>query len=334
MVEHRSASGNFEVAFDLETGTLRWTCKDPARGVDVIVRTGFGTLDPAVMAHVADLQAAVASPTDASPSAAASVAVLARRAYGALDYLAPRLVAMAHWTVAERELTNFTYALSDRNRGHLAHLVARATGAPLSQIRALMTELDEDAVLIEDLKARSGNAADPLAFAATPRFGRRIGWYVLTRLTKPGLVVEAGVDKGLGSALLCRALERNAAEGRLGEYLGIDINPAAGFLLGGAWSRWGQIAVGDSLEVLAGLGRPVDLFISDSDHSPEFEAKEYRAVAPHLSARAIVIADNAHSSDALMAFAEATGRPFLYLREEPEAHWYPGASIALALPPV
>jgi len=334
MSDYRSNSGNFSVSFDLDSDTLVWTCRDPGRGVDVTVRTGFGALGAGDAANVAELQAAASTAEPKAPAAVASLAVLARRAYGALDYVAPRLVAMARWTLSDREVSNYTYALTDRNRRHLSHLISQATGASLDKIRDLIAELDRDEELIGDLEARSRSAADAWAFAGTPRFGRRVAWYVLTRLTKPRLVVEAGIDKGLGSSLLCRALDRNAEDGHPGEYLGIDINPAAGSLLGGPWSQWGRLEIGDSIDVLRRLDRSIDLFISDSDHSPDFEAGEYSAASPHLSPQAIIIADNAHASDALMDFAEATRRPFLFLREEPAAHWYPGASIALALPPI
>jgi hypothetical protein len=69
------------------------------------------------------------------------------------------------------------------------------------------------------------------------------------------------------------------------------------------------------------------LFINDSDHSAEYEGREYRVIAPKLSAQAIIVGDNAHVTDELMKFSREIDRQFLFLREEPVNHWYLGAGI-------
>ena len=91
-----------------------------------------------------------------------------------------------------------------------------------------------------------------------------------------------------------------------------------------------MILYGDSIESLAKLDESIDLFINDSDHSAEYEALEYRTIAPKLSERAIIIADNAHVTDELMRFSRASGRRFMFFREEPADHWYLGAGIGLS----
>ena len=40
-----------------------------------------------------------------------------------------------------------------------------------------------------------------------------IGWYSLIRATRPKIVIETGVDRGLGTAVIAAALKRNAEEG-------------------------------------------------------------------------------------------------------------------------
>ena len=87
---------------------------------------------------------------------------------------------------------------------------------------------------------------------------------------------------------------------------------------------------GDSITSLAKLETAIDLFINDSDHSVEYEMREYEAVAAKLAHHAIVIGDNAHFSDKLIDFAERSGRDFLFFHEEPDRHWYPGAGIGVA----
>ena len=87
---------------------------------------------------------------------------------------------------------------------------------------------------------------------------------------------------------------------------------------------------GDSIESLRRLPETIDLFINDSDHSAEYEAGEYAAIAEKLSHDAIVLGDNSHVTDKLALFARQTGRQFLYFREQPKGHWYPGTGIGIA----
>ena len=56
---------------------------------------------------------------------------------------------------------------------------------------------------------------------------------------------------------------------------------------------------GDSLETLNLFDGLIDLFINDSDHSTEYEAKGYNAIANKLSENAIILGDNSHCSDKL-----------------------------------
>ncbi len=86
----------------------------------------------------------------------------------------------------------------------------------------------------------------------------------------------------------------------------------------------------DSLKALRELSVPVDLFIHDSDHNPDFEAAEYRAVRPKLAPDALVLSDNAEHTDELLKFASATQRRFLFFCERPKAHWWPGEGIGVA----
>ena len=78
-------------------------------------------------------------------------------------------------------------------------------------------------------------------------FGRRLGWYAFARTMKPKIIVETGVDKGIGSVLLCSALLKNKEEGFEGRFFGTDINPEAGYLLNGKYAEVGKILYGDSI---------------------------------------------------------------------------------------
>ncbi len=54
-----------------------------------------------------------------------------------------------------------------------------------------------------------------------------------------------------------------------------------------------EIAYGTSLSYLENLSQTVDLFIHDSDHSPDYEMKEYELVRDKLSPDGVLVSDNA-----------------------------------------
>jgi predicted O-methyltransferase YrrM len=257
--------------------------------------------------------------------------VAAWRARIALRHVASEARLAWRWWRDSREVTNFTYELTARNLEQLAAFLACASGAEIARVQQLMRELDEDEVLHAHVRRATLASPDLHHADAFARYGRRIGWYVLARLFRPRLVVETGVDKGLGGCVISAALLRNSAEGSPGRYVGIDHNPQAGWLLKGPFAAVGSVVWGDSLAELARL-ECIDLLIHDSNHAPAHEAREYEVAAPRLSDGALVISDNAHASEALWNFALKTKRRYLYFAEEPRDHWYRGAGIGLALP--
>ena len=167
---------------------------------------------------------------------------------------------------------------------------------------------------------------------STARYGRRIAWYIILRALKPSVVVETGIDKGLGSLVLTAALKRNTDEGFPGYYYGTDINPEAGVLFDGVYREFGEVLYGDSIESLRKFSKPIGVFISDSDHSQAYEQKEYEIVSKLLLPQSIIVSDNAHGTTKLLEFARQTGREFLFIPEVPENHWYPGAGVGIAFP--
>ncbi|MGD0497262.1 MAG: class I SAM-dependent methyltransferase [Bryobacteraceae bacterium] len=211
----------------------------------------------------------------------------------------------------------------------MASALALVTGQPVEAVARFLQEPARDRALQEHIpetvKAsgfRSGS--DPI-----PRFGKRLGWYALARCLKPSVIVETGVDKGLGSVLLCSALLRNLEEGYPGQYYGTDIDRQAGYLLRGRYASVGKILYGDSIESLRAMTDVIDLFVNDSDHSADYELAEYRTIAEKLSERSIIIGDNAHCCDSLWKFSLESNREFLFFAEEPADHWYPGGGLAI-----
>ncbi|NIA72419.1 class I SAM-dependent methyltransferase [Pelagibius litoralis] len=256
--------------------------------------------------------------------------VFVKRAILISRFYWPRLKTGARWLLHSRETTNHTYCLTARNKEHLAFALSIATGSSPATVRQYFSEIETDAALrsfIADQIRQSPhrNKADPEA-----RYGRRLVWYAAARILKPTTIVETGVDKGLGSVVLCAALRRNAIEGHPGRYFGTDINPEAGYLLQPPYSEVGTILYGDSIESLTKLTDSIGLFVNDSDHSQDYERREYECIESRLSGDSLIIGDNAHATDTLANFSEERGRQFLFAGEQPVNHWYPGAGVGLS----
>ncbi len=236
------------------------------------------------------------------------------------------------WLAQSKEETNFTYSLSEMNLQYLAHTLAVVARTTPELVRLYIDELLDDRELADFIISKTRESAYRNVSDARAGYAKRLGWYALVRLLKPRVVVETGVDKGLGSITLCRGLMRNATEGHPGRYIGTDINPEAGWLLQGAYAAFGEVRVGDSIATLEAMTETVDLFINDSDHSEDYEAREYEVISPRLSPEGIILGDNAHVTSKLAEFSTRQERSFLFFKEEPLDHWYPGAGIGFSFP--
>jgi predicted O-methyltransferase YrrM len=228
------------------------------------------------------------------------------------------------YVLLDPEPDNFTYELA--NEPELAAWVARVAGREAAEVNEVLAEARGDQVLRRRLRAATAHRwwwSKP-----EPPFGKRLGWYALARLGKPALIVETGVDDGLGSLLLLRALERNALEGAGGRLVSFDVNPAAGWLAG-ADPRW-ELRIEssrDGLQEVLKRSEGVGLFIHDSLHTYENERWELRTVAPHLTSEGVLISDNVHVTRALAECCDEFGLEYHELVERPSGHFYPGGAL-------
>ncbi len=234
------------------------------------------------------------------------------------------------WLVYSRETTNFTYPLEPTNKRYLASLIADVINIEFEEVESYINEIEKHRELKEHIASMTASSEFAVFADHKVEFGRRVGWYAFARALKPKVIVETGVDKGLGACVLTAALKKNSEEGYQGEYIGTDINPNAGYLLSGEFAEYGHIIYGDSIESLKSLDRTIDLFINDSDHSKEYEGREYETIRSKLSSRSVMLGDNSHCSDKLLLFSLETGRHFLFFQEKPFSHWYPGAGIGIS----
>jgi hypothetical protein len=229
------------------------------------------------------------------------------------------------WLIQGRETTNFTYDLDALNRDQLCWFVSAVSGAPIGYVRAWIQELEEDNHLFDHLTRRLSSNPRRRICAKEPHWARRCGWYALVRATQPDRVVETGTHLGLGSCVIAAALLRNG-HGRLTT---IDIDPEAGYLVGDPWATVVDRRTGSSIDIIAEL-TDVDMFLHDSLHTYEYESNELAAVESNLHAGAIILSDNAHESSALSDWAEQTDRHYLFFKEQPANHWWPGDGIGAA----
>jgi hypothetical protein len=255
---------------------------------------------------------------------------LQRSKYAFADVMLPDVLRTLRWLFTSRETTNLTYDLETMNRQFLAAFLAHVSHTPRAQVLAYFDEVTQDEELLRHY--RETRQRSPFAFITDPeiRLGRRLLWYAAVRIMKPAVVVETGVDKGLGSLILCAALLRNVAEGRPGRYFGTDIKPDAGYLLGGKYAQVGTILYGDSIESLKKLPETIDLFISDSEHDPRYEAREYDTISGKLAGRFLVVSDQGTNS--LMEAADRQGWTFLTFRERSTGSVLQGADFGVAFP--
>jgi hypothetical protein len=248
----------------------------------------------------------------------------------ATSYFNKKYLLILKWMFTSKEDTNFTYNLEHKNLNELYKLIETVFNIDFYKIEKYSEELlnnyEIKTYLLKKIKSSNyKNFADDQIM-----FSRRIGWYIIARILKPKIIVETGVDKGLGSVILAEALIKNKSEGFNGKYYGTDINLKAGYLFDEIYSEMGQILYGDSIESLKNFNQKIDLFINDSDHSAEYEKNEYLTIKNKLTPNAIILGDNSHSTDELLNFSIINKRNFVLFNEKPKNHWYPGGGIGIS----
>jgi predicted O-methyltransferase YrrM len=253
---------------------------------------------------------------------------LLRTRIAIVESLIPHATDTLRWLFGSLETANLTYNLETPNQQFLAANVAFLTGRSRNEIIGLFKEASDDPEVRATYSAT--RAASPQGFICDPdiRLARRKVWYALARLLRPRVIVETGVDKGLGSLILCAALRRNTAEGYPGRYYGTDIKPGAGWLLADSYRDFGEILIGDSIESLQSLDGPIDMLIADSCHDPQYEAREYAVAKSKLASSFLVISDQGTTT--LMEAADTYGWRFFSLRERATRTILEGTDFGLA----
>ncbi|MGF7079865.1 class I SAM-dependent methyltransferase [Mucilaginibacter sp. UYCu711] len=255
-----------------------------------------------------------------------------RRLKFATSYYNDKYILIFNWLFSSNENTNFTFNLTKTNLEYLANFISVITKKSYDECFNVLMEPQADAELIDYVLKKIENLPYEEKRVADKKveFGKRLGWYAFVRILKPEVIVETGVDKGLGSVLLCSALKKNSEEGFPGRFYGTDLRPEAGYLLDGIYKNFGEIIYGDSIESLKKMDFNIDIFINDSDHSADYEAREYETIKEKISEKSIILGDNSHVTSKLSDFSIKQKRNFLFFDEKPEEHWYPGGGIGVS----
>jgi Methyltransferase domain len=243
-------------------------------------------------------------------------------------FLQGRWRASGRYLLRGKELSNFTYEIE--NADEIDSFLAAALDCPELVVAEARAEIEADTLFLEQLAAKLARRRDR---EALPMLGRRVGWYCVVRIQKPGVVVETGTRDGLGSAVIARALERNRDEGFAGQLLTFDVAEGSGWLVPDQMRASVKISMGDTAETMppALAEEQVGVFIHDSLHTYEHERLELEIAYAHRASRIVLISDNSHSSTALSDFAREHDGSYAFFRERPLDHFYPGGGIGISV---
>jgi hypothetical protein len=235
---------------------------------------------------------------------------------------------IAKFVLLDPETHSYSFELD--NKGELADFSASLLGIEPSSAAAYLAEVDADPELGQRLRRRTLWRID--AKWRMP-LGNRLLWYVIARAAKPRLTVEAGVFDGLGSLMLLRALERNAAEGVDGRLLSIDLDRTAGWLVPERLRQRWELVYGDILEDLEPAlgGRAVDLFIHDSVHTERFQRFEFELALRHAGRRLHVVDSSGLELPILRELCAERGGRHEYFLERPARHFYRPSGTGVAV---
>jgi Methyltransferase domain len=232
------------------------------------------------------------------------------------------------YILLDPEVESYTYRVANVD-GMLA-TIAEATGAPIDQLRGYVIEADTDPELGEHLARRLRWRFD---VKRRPGLANRLGWYVLIRVIRPRLIVETGIYNGFGSLTLLRALERNAADGTLGELISFDSSELAGtFVDRRRYPGW-QHVVGRTIDVFEDTlaGREIGALFQDSDHSGAVQALEFGAALAHPEPTLLLVDASGGQSPVLEELSRQRGGDYRRVQLGASDHWYQRGELTFAM---
>jgi hypothetical protein len=223
------------------------------------------------------------------------------------------------------ELGDHSFDITDQ-RG-MAEFIAGALSLPVEDALAALEEAGTD----EQLRLDYARLRRISLVSRRMRLSQRTLWWAIVRLRRPALVVETGVWYGLGSAVILRALELNAAEGHEGRLISFDPDPTGGWLvprrLEPRW-QWVKASSDDALEATL-FGHEVDLFIHDTPSNYERERYEFQVALRHAAPGAVLLTSNGRNTPALEEICAAEDLPYHHYPYVAERHFYVTRGLSL-----
>lgn len=248
----------------------------------------------------------------------------ALREFGVDPVREPRTA--ARFVLLDPELDNFTYELE--NEHELAAWLGAGLGIEEDRASAFIDELRADRHLHAELERLTRRRLD---VKTRPEFGSRLAYYAIIRATRPELVVEAGVQDGLGTVTMLQALERNAEEGAPGRLKSFDVLPGSGWLVPERLRRHWELVVGSTWDTFepALAGERIGLLVHDGENTHESECFEFRLAIAQAADRLVMLTSRADTGG-LRDVAREAGLDYHEFEERPR-HFYPGSPQGLAV---
>ena len=226
-----------------------------------------------------------------------------------------------------REVSNYTYEIA--NVDEMVSLLADALGSDAERVSGLVEELHNDGELREALVAglRTNPRRDHEA-----RYGKRAIDYCIIRIRKPRMVVELGTHDGLGTAVMLRALQRNAAEGDDGRVITCDTAEEAGWLVPENLRDRMTFHVGDAREIVERAAQEHGVDYLNCDIGPHWEGKAevYEGLCRDARGEFVIRTEVLDDTSALPEIARRHGARYVSFKERPERHFWPGNLIGIA----
>ena len=231
-----------------------------------------------------------------------------------------------NWIFFGKDISNFVYEIENHNE--IIHTCEIITNFEYDILKKILNEIDFNN---EEFRNFFSNNY----FKHYPKkniFGRRLLWYLLVRVLKPEIVIESGIDKGLGSCLLIYAQYKNSLEvSKNFEFIGTDLKKKDNFFFNTENKNFNnfKFIFKDTLDFLSKFNEKKKIiYISDAEHNYNFEIKEFNLIKKNLDIGSIIISDN--NSGSLSDFSISNKKNLIYFYEKPKNFWHSGGVTSVS----
>jgi len=176
---------------------------------------------------------------------------------------------------------------------------------------------EQELVAIRTHVVKALGEHSPLVLGSSSRPYKAELYYAIVRLLEPSIVVETGVQSGISSAYILKAMRKN----HMGRLYSIDLpdeqllNLIPSEKRDGLRSGWvvpsdlrndWELQIGSSQDLLEPLLRQVGgigMFLHDSEHTYENMMREFELAWHHLINKGILLSDDINLNSAFQDFA-------------------------------